>query len=57
LSYPILEPMQGAYFPSFGHETIGGYTTKSVTEASAVSNLQLDGTKLYRLVTEAHRCK
>jgi len=56
--------MQSAHLPSFGHELIGRYTTKSatlsqcdarptVTFTAAERNRPLAGTKLYCLVTEA----
>ena len=65
---PLWEHRQGAHFPSFGHEHVGGYITKFVTHGqcntrptvtfqAAQCNRSLVGTKLYCLVTEQHRRK
>jgi len=62
------ERRQSAHLPSFDHEPVGGYTTKTVTHGqcdvrptvtypAGERNRSLAGNKLYCLVTEAHRCK
>jgi len=65
---PLQERRQGVHLPSFRHEPVGGYITKSVTYGqydtrptvtcpSAESYRCLAGNKLHCLVTEAHMCK
>jgi len=65
---PMQKCRQSVHLPSFGDKPVGGYTTKSVahgqcdarpmvTFPAAEHNHSLADTKLYCLVTEAHRCK
>jgi len=62
------EHRQGAHLPSFGHEPVDGYTTKTVmhgecdsrstvTFPAAGCDRSMARTKLYCSATEAHRCK
>ena len=63
---PLQEYSRGVHLPSYGHEPVDGYITKSVTHGqydvrptvvfpAAECNHSLTGNKLYCLVT--HRCK
>ena len=54
--------MWAVHLPFLGHEHVGGYITKSVMHGQSIvtfpateHNRPLAGTKLYCMVTEAHR--
>ena len=49
------ELRRGAHLHYVGREPVGGYVTHG--QASGRHPPPFDGTKLYGLVTQAHRCK
>jgi len=68
MAVPLGELRRGAHLPYMGLVPVGGETTKSVTRDQCIARPMvtfpaselhqlLTGTKLYCLVTEAHRCK